>query len=125
MCSSDLKFCDGQRGIVCEIVKDTKMIYCIEVIDADSDLVKKVEWANSRKFTFPGHPLSWVRCSFNQVYPCASPPTSSSPLVAPTVVVAATPVAAMYSKSEGKRQSDCRDGDTQRQRSDAKKHQTP
>lgn len=118
-------FCDGQRGIVCEIVKDTKMIYCIQVIGADADLIKNIERANSRKFTSPGHPLSWVRCSHNQVYPCAAPPASSLPLVAPTVVVAATPVAAVYSKSEGKRPSDSRDGDTQGQGSDPKKHKTP
>jgi len=118
-------FCDGKRGIVRKIRKDTNMIYCIEVINADPDLIKKIERANAKKRAFEGHSLPWVRCTFNQVNPCVSSAASFPPSMAPAAVGAATPVATVYSKSEGKRPSDSRDGDTQGQGSDPKKHKTP
>lgn len=77
------KFCDGKEGYVRAIIKDNKVMFCVEVVDVPG-IAARIEAANvkGKKPIYPGVNMGYVRCITNQIMRAQVPvvvPFSTAP----------------------------------------------
>ena len=76
------KFCDGKEGYVRAIIKDNKVMFCVEVVDVPG-INGLIEAANvkGKKPVYPGVNMGYVRCITNQIM------KAQVPVVAPLMAI--------------------------------------
>jgi len=76
------KFCDGKEGFVRAIVKDNKVMFCVEIVDVPG-IDARIEAANvkGRKPVYPGVNMGYVRCITNQIM------KAQIPVMAPLIAI--------------------------------------
>ena len=76
------KFCDGKEGYVRAIVKDNKVMFCVEIVDVPG-IDARIEAANvkGKKPVYPGVNMGYVRCITNQVM------KAQVPVVVPLIAI--------------------------------------